>query len=176
MPDGFRCRTTASLCGIERALREQDDTQYELALKRIRLMHGAAMFLQGFMMLSSGDEIGQLNGWGYHEDPDRAEDSRNLHRTRFDWQRAALRTKQGTPEYIIWEGIRQLREMRAHPCFAVDARVSTLESGNRAVPVVLREMGNERMMAMMNFSEQVQSAVLSDGTSLELRAYEMKIL
>ena len=46
-------------------------------------MHGAAMFLQGFMMLSSGDEIGQLNGWGYHEDPDRAEDSRNLHRTRW---------------------------------------------------------------------------------------------
>lgn len=66
--------------------------------------------------------------------------------------------------------------MRAHPCFAVDARVSALESGNRAVLVVLREMGNERMMAMMNFSEQVQSAVLSDGTSLELRAYEMKIL
>lgn len=113
---------------------------------------------------------------GYHEDPDRAEDSRNLHRTRFDWQRAALRTKQGTPENIIWEGIRRLREMRAHPCFAVDARVSTLESGNRAVLVVLRGKGNERMMAMMNFSEQVQSAVLPDGTSLELRAYEMKIL
>lgn len=173
--DARSCGTTASLCGLERALREQDDVQYELALKRILLMHGAAMFLQGFMMLSSGDEIGQFNGWGYHDDPDRAADSRNLHRTRFDWNRAALREKQGTPEHAIWEGIRQLRAMRAHPCFAADARVSTLESGNRAVLTVRREKGNERMTAMMNFSEQVQSAVLPDGTSLELRAYEMRI-
>ena len=139
-------------------------------------MHGAAMFLQGFMMLSSGDEIGQLNGWGYHDDSDRAEDSRNLHRTRFDWQRAALRTKQGAPEHAIWEAIRQLRAMRAHPCFAADAAVSTLESGNRAVLAVRREKGNERMTAMMNFSGQAQSAMLPDGTPLELRAYEMKIL
>ena len=174
--DARSCGTTASLCGLERALREQDDAQYALAIKRILLMHGAAMFLQGFMMLSSGDEIGQLNGWGYHDDPDRAADSRNLHRTRFDWQRAAMRTKQGAPEHAIWEGIRQLRAMRAHPCFAADAAVSTLESGNRAVLAVRREKGNERMTAMMNFSGQAQSAMLPDGTPLELRAYEMKIL
>ena len=174
--DARSCGTTASLCGLERALREQDDAQYDLALKRILLMHGAAMFLQGFMMLSSGDEIGQLNGWGYLSDPDRAADSRNLHRTRFDWSRAALRGKQGTLEHAIWEGIRQLREMRAHPCFAADAAVSTLESGNRAVLVVRREKGKERMTAMMNFSEQVQSVTLPDGTLLELRAYEMRIL
>ena len=115
-------------------------------------------------------------GVTYHDDPDRAADSRNLHRTRFDWKRAALRGKQGTPEHAIWEGIRQLREMRAHPCFAADARVSTLESGNRAVLAVCREKGNERMTAMMNFSEQAQSAMLPDGTSLELSAYEMRIL
>ena len=139
-------------------------------------MHGAAMFLQGFMMLSSGDEIGQLNGWDYHDDPDRAADSRNLHRTRFDWNCAALLGKQGTPEHAIWEGIRRLREMRAHPCFAADARVSALESGNRAVLVVRREKGNERMTAMMNFSEQAQSVMLPDGRTSELSPYEMRIL
>ena len=41
---------------------------------------------------------------------------------------------------------------------------------------VCREKGNERMTAMMNFSEQAQSAMLPDGTSLELSAYEMRIL
>ena len=174
--DARSCGTTASLCGLEHALSAQDDAQYELALKRIWLMHGAAMFLQGFMMLSSGDEIGQLNGWDYHDDPDRAADSRNLHRTRFDWNCAALRGKQGTPEHAIWEGIRRLREMRAHPCFAADARVSALESGNRAVLVVRREKGNERMTAMMNFSEQAQSVMLPDGRTSELSPYEMRIL
>lgn len=66
--------------------------------------------------------------------------------------------------------------MRAHPCFAADAVVNTAESGNRAVLAVRREKGNEQMTAMMNFSEQAQSAVLPDGTSLELGAYEMRIL
>ena len=174
--DARSCGTTASLCGLERALREQDDAQYALAIKRILLMHGAAMFLQGFMMLSSGDEIGQLNGWGYHDDPDRAADSRNLHRTRFDWQRAALRTKQGAPEHAIWEGIRQLRAMRAHPCFAADAAVSTLESGNRAVLVVRREKENGRLTALMNFSGEAQRASLADGTSYALEPYEMKVV
>ena len=174
--DARSCGTTASLCGLERALREQDDAQYALAIKRILLMHGAAMFLQGFMMLSSGDEIGQLNGWDYQNDPDRAADSRNLHRTQIDWQRAALRAQPGTPEYAIWAGIQQLRGMRAHPCFAADARVSTLESGNRAVLVVRREKGSERMTAVMNFSEQAQRAVLPNGASLELNPYEMRVL
>ena len=96
--------------------------------------------------------------------------------TALQQQGAALRGKQGTPEHAIWEGIRQLRELRAHPCFAADARVSTLESGNRAVLTVRREKGNERMMAMLNFSEQAQSVVLPDGTSFELGAYEMRIL
>ena len=173
--DARSCGTTASLCGLERALSEQDDAQYDLALRRIWLMHGAAMFLQGFMMLSSGDEIGQLNGWGYHDDPDKAADSRNLHRTRFDWSRAVLRGKQGTPEHAIWEDFRRLRAMRAHPCFAADAAVSTLESGNRAVLAVRREKGSERMTAMMNFSEQAQSIMMPDGTSLELKAYEIRI-
>lgn len=173
--DARSCGTTASLCGLERALSEQDDAQYDLALRRIWLMHGAAMFLQGFMMLSSGDEIGQLNGWGYHDDPDKAADSRNLHRTRFDWSRAVLRGKQGTPEHAIWEDFRRLRAMRAHPCFAADVAVSTLESGNRAVLAVRREKGSEQMTAMMNFSEQAQSIMMPDGTSLELKAYEIRI-
>ena len=104
-----------------------------------------------------------------------SEDSRNLHRTRFDWSHAALRRKHGTPEHAIWKGIQQLREMRARPCFAADARVQTLDSGNQAVLAVRREKEDDLMTALMNFSEQVQSAMLPDGTSLELRAYEMRI-
>ena len=73
-------------------------------------------------------------------------------------------------------GIQKLRGMRAHPCFAADARVSTLESGNRAVLVVRREKESERMTAVMNFSEQAQRAVLPDGASLELNPYEMRVL
>ena len=44
-------------------------------------------------MLNSGDEIAQLNGWDYQNDPARADDSRNLHRTAFNWRKAAQRRR-----------------------------------------------------------------------------------
>ena len=55
-------------------------------MKRDLLLHTAMAFLQGFPMLNCGDEITQLNGWDYKNDPDRVEDSRNLHRSKFNWR------------------------------------------------------------------------------------------
>ena len=66
--------------------------------------------------------------------------------------------------------------MRARPCFAADARVQTLDSGNQAVLAVRREKEDDLMTALMNFSEQAQRAVLPDGASLELNPYEMRVL
>ena len=38
----------------------------------------------------------QRNGWDYKNDPDRVEDSRNLHRSKFNWEDAKQRTRKGT--------------------------------------------------------------------------------
>ena len=46
------------------------------------------MAFWGFAMLNCGDEIAQLNGWDYKNDPDRVEDSRNLHRE-YRWEDAS---------------------------------------------------------------------------------------
>ena len=54
--------------------------------KRDLLMHAALYSFRGFPMLSSGDEIGQLNDWSYMNDPARALDSRNIHRSKFKWK------------------------------------------------------------------------------------------
>ena len=80
------------------------------------MMHHAMSFLRGFPMLNCGDEIAQLNGWDYKEDPDRVEDSRNLHRSKFDWTKAALRKKSGTLQNQLWKGMEDLRAMRNDPC------------------------------------------------------------
>ena len=85
--DARTCGTIASLCGIEKGLYEGDESQVALGVQRDLMMHALIMCMGGFPMLSSGDEIGQLNGYGYHEDPDLREDSRNLHRTRFNWEK-----------------------------------------------------------------------------------------
>lgn len=130
--DARSCGTTASLCGVEQALEKDDKTALDNAVKRDLLLHTAMAFLQGFPMLNCGDEIAQRNGWDYKNDPDRVEDSRNLHRSKFNWTDAKQRTRKGTLQNQLWQGMEQLRQMRADPCFAPDAWVTTWDSHNPA--------------------------------------------
>lgn len=108
--DARTCGTTASLCGVEIALRNQDELGVAVGVARVLLMHACMMTLRGFPMIYSGDEIGQLNDNEYHSDPLRREDSRNLHRGKFDWNKAALRHEPGTVQQYIFEGLRQMEK------------------------------------------------------------------
>ncbi|MCI8476942.1 MAG: amylosucrase [Oscillospiraceae bacterium] len=173
--DARTCGTTASLCGIEKGLYEGDEAQIALGIQRDLMMHAAMMSMDGFPMLSSGDEIGQLNGYGYREDPVRREDSRNLHRTPFDWEKAALRTRQGSVQQRIWDGLRQLESLRKEePCFAAGTAVSTWDTHNDHVLALVRRSGEERLVCLFNFSGESQPISLDalEGTYLDLIAGE----
>ena len=159
--DARTCGTTASLCGIEKGLLEQDGGQIALGIQRDLMMHAVITCMGGFPMLSSGDEIGQLNGYGYHDDPVLREDSRNLHRTAFNWDNAALRAQEGTVQRRIWDGLRQLEQLRAaQPCFAPDAWVTTWDTHNDHVLSIIRQAGDETLVGLFNFSGQEQEVWL----------------
>ena len=161
--DARTCGTTASLCGIEKGLFEGDEEQISLGIRRDLMMHAAMMCMAGFPMLSSGDEIGQLNGYGYHGDPDLAEDSRNLHRTPFNWDNAALRETPGTVQQRIWDGLRQLEQIRAaEPCFHPDAWISAWDIHNDHVLAFVRRIEGEALVCLFNFSGERQNLRL-DG-------------
>ena len=161
--DARTCGTTASLCGIEKGLYERDEQQVAKGIQRDLMMHAAMMCMSGFPMLSSGDEIGQLNGYDYHNDPDRREDSRNLHRTKFNWENAALRTQPGTVQQRIWDGLRQLEILRAQEgCFSPQAWVTTWDTDNRQVLALVRKTENETLTCLFNFSDQVQHVHMND--------------
>ncbi len=169
--DARTCGTTASLCGIEKGLAEQDEAQVTLGIRRDLMMHAAMMTMAGFPMLSSGDEIGQLNGWAYHDDPALAGDSRNLHRTPFDWQKAALRAQPGTVQERLWNGLRRLESIRAaEPCFAPGAWVTTWDTHNNGVLAILRKAGGQTLIGLFNFTGSGQEvwldAVEGDYTDL----------
>lgn len=169
--DARTCGTTASLCGIEKGLAEGDEAQIALGIQRDLMMHAAMMAMAGFPMLSSGDEIGQLNGYDYHNDPARREDSRNLHRTAFHWDNAALRTQAGTVQQRIWDGLRQLERLRAREdCFSRSASVSTWDTHNDHVLALLRRTETGAMACLFNFSGEEQTAVLDaiDGALFDL--------
>jgi len=159
--DARTCGATASLCGIEKGLLEEDGEQTALGIQRDLMMHAAMMCMEGFPMLSSGDEIGQLNGYGYHDDPVLREDSRNLHRTPFSWDNAARRTQAGTVQQRIWDGLRQLERLRStQPCFGPAARVTTWDTHNDHVLAIVRRTREETLAGLFNFSGAEQEVRL----------------
>ena len=180
--DARSCGTTASLCGVEKALITHDKPMLEKSVERDLLMHCAMSFLRGFPMLNCGDKIGQLNGWDYKEDPERVADSRNLHRSKFDWGKAELREKPGTLQNQLWEGMDGLREMRDDPCFAPDAWVTTWDTHNDTVLGVVRRSGDQTLVGLFNFSDAKQDVWLDGADDLmprngaELAPYEARLV
>lgn len=180
--DARSCGTTASLCGIEKALYTHDKPSLERGIDRDLLMHKAMAFLRGFPMLNCGDEIAQLNGWDYKEDPDRVEDSRNLHRSKFNWRAAEKRNEPGTLQNRLWEGMAELRRMRDDPCFAPDAWVTTWDTHNQSVLAIVRKVDDAVLLGLFNFSQADQTAYLDsiEGVALPgsetLKPYEARII
>ena len=180
--DARSCGTTASLCGIEKALYTHDKPSLERGIDRDLLMHKAMAFLRGFPMLNCGDEIAQLNGWDYKDDPDRVEDSRNLHRSKFNWRAAAKRNEPGTLHNRLWEGMAELRQMRDDPCFAPDAWVTTWDTHNQSVLAIVRKVDDAVLLGLFNFSQADQTAYLDsiEGVALPgsetLKPYEARII
>ena len=155
--DARLCGTTASLCGMEIDGAEAQ----QRALKCDIMLHAWMLTQSGIPVLYSGDEVAQLNDYSYHDDPDKREDSRYLHRGKFDWQAAELRHDPETRQGQMFAALRQLEQIRAaHPVFRADAEVGTADTGSDQVLGILRRRGDERLLALFNFSEQPQTVVL----------------
>ena len=162
--DARLCGTTASLCGME-------SENQELAMDCDIMLH-AWMFTQsGIPVLYSGDEVGQLNDYTYHEDPEKRVDSRYLHRGSFDWEKAALRRNPDTVQGRLFSALRKLETIRAsEQIFQADAGISTFDTGSNQVLGVRRERDGEVLVALFNFSEHPQKASIPAGSYLNLKS------
>lgn len=114
----------------------------------------AYMFTQsGIPVLYSGDEIGQTNDYSYRQDTERYADSRYVHRGRFRWDLDRLRAVPGSVQARIFAGIRRMEGIRAaHSVFGADARVRTAAPWDDSVLAVVRECGDEKLVALFNLS------------------------
>lgn len=187
--DARSCGTTASLCGIENGRNHFDDTMIEMGVKRDLLMHAALYSFRGFPMLSSGDEIGQLNDWSYMNNPSLALDSRNIHRSHFNWDNEKKAQEGKGYEGEIMKGILTLDRVRkTEPCFAPEAKVNTWKSHSDGVFSIRRTIEGRDMLCVMNFrgsKEKVHydyfmgeyedlftKRVVNPGIGFELQPYE----
>ncbi len=104
--------STASLCGIEKALDEDDAAALAVAVRRFVLMHAVSYAFGGVPLLYMGDELALRNDPGYLADPARADDNRWLHRPPMDWKAAERRTDPETLECLIHSWTRRLAQAR----------------------------------------------------------------
>jgi amylosucrase len=110
--DARNSGTCASLCGMERAIDEQDDYQLELSVKRIILLHTLCMVMSGIPVIYSGDEIAQLNDYSYVGEYKKSADSRFLHRGKFNWEAVGKSDDLSLPSSIILKKMLKLISVR----------------------------------------------------------------
>ena len=156
--------TTASLTGIEAAEYEKDPEKLEKAIRLDIMLHAFLFVQSGIPVLYSGDEIGQLNDYGYHDDPLKAEDSRYLHRGDMIWENAEKRNTKGTREEKIFHALRRLEELRAsYAVFENAADTWIVETHNDHVLGIGRYYDGEKLIALFNFSATDQTAWINEA-------------
>ncbi|MBR1931345.1 MAG: amylosucrase [Lachnospiraceae bacterium] len=161
--DARLCGTTASLCGVEAAEYEQDADKLDLAIRLDVMLHAFLFTQSGIPVLYSGDEIGQLNDYTYHDDPFKAEDSRYLHRGTLDWKSVAKRKRKATREGRIFSEITKLARLRTeYDVFENAADAWIVETWNDHVLGIGRYYKGQKMIALFNFSEFDQTAWINE--------------
>lgn len=145
--------TCASLAGLEKALTEETENEVELALRRVLLIHGAALLIGGIPLIYLGDEVATLNDYSYREQPAKLRDSRWVHRPLANAERYARRERPETVEGRLYAGLKHLVALRkANPAFS-GHQMEVIETHNPHVFGFVR--GTTLVLA--NFSENGQS-------------------
>ena len=164
--DARLCGTTASLLGIEAAEDAGDTQALECAIDRELMLHAWLLGQSGVPILYAGDEIGQRNDYSYRDDPQKAEDSRYIHRGAFDWAQSELRHDPATRQGKLFQGLRKLEKIRCEQSiFSADADVAAFDAGNTALLGIRRRRKGRTLTMVYNFSEHWQHAELNAAGS-----------
>ena len=168
--DARLCGTTASLCGVEAAEYENDAAKLERAIARDLMLHAWMLSQSGIPVIYSGDEIGQLNDYTYHNDSEKQDDSRYIHRGDLPWDLARLRNDPKTRQGKQFYGLRRMEAIRAEePCFDASADLWVEDSGSPHVLALCRRKDGRELICLFNFSREfVHAGVNRDGGYTEL--------
>lgn len=149
--------TAASLAGLEKALQEDNPLYIDHAVRRLLMLHGVLVTLGGIPLIYLGDEIGQLNDYGYRESPEKDGDSRWVHRPSFTWKEAEERNLPESVRGRLFQGLlRLLRIRKQTPAFS-GGDTDFVDPGNDHVFAWFRQSEEWSVMCLANFSEHPQT-------------------
>ncbi len=146
----------ASLCGLETALKNHDELQVELSVRKILLMQAQSFFIGGVPMLFYGDEAGYTNDYSYLDDAGKSYDNRWMHRPVINWEKNKNIDVQGTVEHRIFCDTQKLIAIRKKLTMLADFKNLTwLSPFNIHVAGFLRTQDATKLYCVFNFSKQV---------------------
>ena len=152
--DARFCATTASMCGVEAAGFEGDEAAMEVAVRKDVMLHAYLLTQSGLPIIYSGDEVGQVNDYAYKDDPERADDSRYVHRGRFDWSLVDQVEERGSVAARIFGALSRLEAVRrGDELFDADAQAHVVDYSDQAVLWIVRRAGGRELNAVFNFSD-----------------------
>jgi len=156
------CGTCASLAGLEKAIKENTETEVDLAIRRILLIHGIILTAGGIPLLYLGDEIGTLNDYSYRNDSAHERDSRWVHRPKADRKRYAKRNDPDAIEGRVYQGLQQLIALRKNHIAFSCGGIEIIHTGNKHVLGYVRASGKETLVVFANFSDAKQAVSRND--------------
>lgn len=166
--DARICGSLASLVGIEAGQETDDQALTEAAIKKILLLHSLILSFGGIPLLYNGDALAVVNDYSYRDDPSKSDDNRWIHRPKINWERAELRKKQGTVEYLLFNAMKKMIAIRKETSAFADFN-------NRE----LVDVDNEHLLCFIRFSplrpsERVMVVANFDANPQYLDLYRLR--
>ncbi len=145
--------TLASLCGLQKAIEENDETEIELSIRKILMMQAISFFIGGLPMLFYGDEVGYTNDEAYLDDESKSYDNRWMHRPKINWEKNKLREADGTVENQIFSGTKKLLKIRKKlPAIEDNSNLIWMTPHNVHVAGFIRYKKDQHIFCLFNFS------------------------
>jgi len=145
----------ASLCGLEKALDENNESAIETAIAKIVLMQAQSMLLGGIPMLFYGDEVGYTNDYSYLIDSGKSYDNRWMHRPIIRWEKNALAKQKGSIEHKIFSATQQLIQLRkSNDAFNDQKNITWLTPHNIHVAGFIRYSKEKVYYCLFNFNNK----------------------
>lgn len=157
--------TTASLAGLE--------AQDVGAIDRILLAHSIILSTGGIPLLYLGDEVGQLNDYGYLEVPAHAEDSRWVGRPPYPVASYSTRADPTTDAGKIYQGLSRLIEVRGYTTEFAGGRLVPFGTHNPHVLGYQRPGSDTTVVVLANFSDSPAEVTAETLSGLPDRATDL---
>lgn len=145
--------TLASLCGLEKAMYENNQIEIYRSIDKILLMQAHSFFIGGIPMIFYGDEVGYTNDYSFQNDPAKSYDNRWMHRPAIDWNKNEMINQAGSIEAKVFNGTKKLISIRKNIEAVSDLKnLVWLYTENKHIAGYIRTVDENKLYCLFNFS------------------------